>query len=231
MSHSLLRPGQAGGERVLNVAVGSKNPCKVDAVQQAFAAVLRSTDPDNTISLNVTGFSAPSLVSDQPMTDVESRLGAKNRAEAAAKMMEGCDFAVGLEGGIVDDCEGVMWCMAWMAVLCPSEADQGRRWGVARTGAFPLPPLMAALVRKGVELGIADDIVTKREDSKLGGGTVGVLTNEIIPRGKYYETAIILAMTRFIQEDVFYKGCDDGGAGITDETVKSYLERIEEETK
>ena len=157
------------------------------------------------------------------------RVGAKNRAEAAAKMMEGCDFAVGLEGGIVDDCEGVMWCMAWMAVLCPSEADQGRRWGVARTGAFPLPPLMAALVRKGVELGIADDIVTKREDSKLGGGTVGVLTNEIIPRGKYYETAIILAMTRFIQEDVFYKGCNDGGAGITDETVKSYLERIEKQ--
>ncbi|GMI15939.1 hypothetical protein TrLO_g3330 [Triparma laevis f. longispina] len=224
LPHPLLRPGAtAAATRTLNIAVGSKNPCKVEAVEAAFASILSSTDPTKTITLNVTGFSAPSLVSDQPMTDSETLLGAKNRASAAANILPNCDFAVGLEGGIVDDEDGIMWCMAWMVVLCPSEVLETRRWGIAKTGAFPLPPLMAALVRKGVELGIADDIVTKREDSKLGGGTVGVLTNEIVSRGKYYEHAIVLAMTKFIQEEVFFKGCE-GGIELSDDVVKSFLE-------
>ena len=175
----------------MTVAVGSKNPCKVAAVTVAFSSILASASASPP-TLSVTGLSASSGVPDQPMGDGETLLGAKNRAEGAASIFAASnggrmpDFSIGLEGGIVEE-HGEMWCMAWMACCCPSEPSPARRFGIAQTGKFPLPPLMAALVRAGEELGVADDIVTKRVDSKRGGGTVGVLTNEIIPRGGYYE--------------------------------------------
>ena len=114
----------------IHVAVGSKNPCKVNAVQSAFEA----TFPEATIVIHT--YSVPSGVSDQPFGDAETQQGAKNRARAAYEMAcetDGdtpCDFSVGLEGGIEIvaekegvDCEGnkttttELWCTAWMAVL------------------------------------------------------------------------------------------------------------------
>lgn len=52
---------------------------------------------------------------------------------------------------------------------------------------FMLPALMTRLIKEGVELGVADDVVTGRVDSKKGGGTVGVLTGGVVGRGVYYE--------------------------------------------
>lgn len=41
LPHPLLRPGAtAAATRTLNIAVGSKNPCKVEAVDAAFASIL-----------------------------------------------------------------------------------------------------------------------------------------------------------------------------------------------
>jgi inosine/xanthosine triphosphatase len=222
MAHALL------SKQTLTVAVGSGNPCKVTAVCDSFEAVLEKTSGGAT-ALDLHTYSASSGVSDQPMGDAETLLGAKNRARNAASMYAAAnggalpDFSVGLEGGIVSDEAGEMWCMAWMAVYCPSEAAPARQFGVAQTGKFPLPPLMAAIVNAGEELGVADDIVTKRVNSKQGGGTVGVLTDEIIPRGDYYKHALILAMTRFISADVFYKGVEADGVTVAAGTVSGYL--------
>lgn len=83
----------------------------------------------------------------QPMTDLETRTGAFNRAFQAAAMYKEDhgsfpDFAVGLEGGVVVEeislpsGEGVqrdMACFAWMAVLRPSDS----KWGTANAISRP----------------------------------------------------------------------------------------------
>ncbi len=204
MSLAALSPGP------IKVAVGSGNPCKLAAVKDAFKDACDASIGAGKYELLVEGVSAESGVSDQPMGDEETMKGARNRAEGARDVMRAQsqepDFAVGLEGGIVDEGEE-MWCMAWMAVLRVSTGE----WGVARTAAFPLPKLMTALVRKGMELGDADDAVTGRSGSKTRGGTVGVVTQEVIPRGEYYRHALVLALARFTAEDIFGMGMGEDG--------------------
>ena len=58
-----------GGKLVIRVAVGSQNPCKVDAVKLALQrAIGRQSGLD--YELQIQGFSVPSGVPDQPFGDV-----------------------------------------------------------------------------------------------------------------------------------------------------------------
>lgn len=94
------------------VAVGSANPCKVEAVQSAFEDLYAdSSSSASAVQILVTSHDAPSEVSDQPYGDAETKLGAVNRAnnawEAAKKSRIAKDlgkmtpdFSVGLEGGV-----------------------------------------------------------------------------------------------------------------------------------
>ncbi len=113
-----------------------------------------------------------------------------------------------------------------MVVYCPSEPTPSRRYGLSKTGAFPLPPLMSSLVRAGLELGAADDVATGRMDSKRGGGTVGVLTADIVTREIYYEQAVVLAMTRFVRRDVFFKGVGEGRDDVEGARVEGIVEEF-----
>jgi non-canonical (house-cleaning) NTP pyrophosphatase len=60
-----------------------------------------------------------------------------------------------------------------------------------------LPLEVANLVRSGVELGIADDQVFGRSNSKQSNGAVGLLTADLINRQQYYEHAVVLALIPF----------------------------------
>jgi len=137
----------------MRIIVGSKNPAKIAAVKQAFAKTFPETE------LQIEGYSAESGVSDQPMDDHETLLGAGNRAESCRKKVPDADFWIGLEGGCQfdgDDLEA----FAWMVVKSDSIV------GKARTSTFVLPPAVAELVKGGMELGHADDLVFKRNNSK-----------------------------------------------------------------
>jgi inosine/xanthosine triphosphatase len=197
----------------VRVVVGSTNKVKVESARRAFALAF----PGATIE--VQGASSPSGVSDQPMGDEETRKGAFNRAAGAAAAAAasalasssdggGVDFAVGLEGGCAEEDIDLpaaatrrrdLTCFAWMAVL---EVRTGQ-WGCARTASFALPPAVAALVRGGMELGLADDAVFKRTNSKQEDGAVGLLTKGTITRTLYYEHAIVLALIPWIRPEHF----------------------------
>eukprot|EP00614_Pseudopedinella_elastica_P001750 CAMPEP_0172599744 /NCGR_PEP_ID=MMETSP1068-20121228/19860_1 /TAXON_ID=35684 /ORGANISM="Pseudopedinella elastica, Strain CCMP716" /LENGTH=225 /DNA_ID=CAMNT_0013400099 /DNA_START=95 /DNA_END=772 /DNA_ORIENTATION=+ len=181
----------------LTVAVGSKNPCKVKAVRLAFS------DAFPTCQLKISPFDVASGVSDQPMSEEETKQGAENRAKAAAAAFaqageSGPDFAVGLEGGVGRCGEGLD-CFAYMAVLAPSRPLGLANPSTSRTASFLLPPVITRLMDKeGLELGDADDKIFSRVNSKHRDGTVGILTKGVIGRSVFYRHALAFALVPFL---------------------------------
>jgi inosine/xanthosine triphosphatase len=136
------------------------------------------------------GLAAPSGVREQPMGDDETLRGARQRAAYVRAAAPEADYWVGIEGGC-DDVGRAMYAFAWIVVL-------GReRGGRSRTAAFVLPDAVAQLVREGVELGHADDLIFGRENSKQQNGSVGLLTDDVIDRLAYYAHAVVLALIPF----------------------------------
>lgn len=118
----------------IRLAVGSLNPVKNNAALLGAQKALKQ-------EIETFGFDVPSGVSDQPMSDSETLLGAIARAKNAYNAFKAAhgtppDFAVGLEGGVGPSivCQEDLECFAWIVVY------DGHKLGRARTGSFLLPP-------------------------------------------------------------------------------------------
>lgn len=167
------------------IIVASKNPVKINATRAAFEKMF----PDE--ELTIEGVSVGSGVSDQPMTDDETFVGASNRAANAATAIPQADYWVGLEGGL-EEKNGEMEAFAWMCVR-----SKDGRIGKGRSATLFLPSEVAKLVKQGKELGDADDIVFGKTNSKQANGAVGLLTGDVMTRSDSYEAAMILALIPF----------------------------------
>jgi|SRR5690606_12483890 len=174
----------------LLVLVGSKNPVKIAATEDAFTRAFNK-------SFLVEGINASSGVSEQPKSDQETLLGARNRAHNSQVVFPEANYWVGIEGGLDVDEQG-MFAFAWIFIL-----DKKGRTSQSKTGTFYLPKAVVDLVNEGMELGKADDLVFARENSKHQGGSVGILTHGIVERNEYYRQAIILALIPFLNEELF----------------------------
>ena len=73
-SDSSTKLKEDAGTQAFRIAVGSKNPCKVNAVRKAVLEVIERANngPVDGFELDVQGFSAPSGVPDQPFGDVST---------------------------------------------------------------------------------------------------------------------------------------------------------------
>ncbi|KAL0930401.1 NTPase [Colletotrichum truncatum] len=174
-------------ERTSLVIVSSKNPVKINATRLGFSSAL-------TGSYEFRGVSVPSGVPDQPISDEETLLGAMNRVRNAREVEKDADFWVGIEGGVEvrENENGAYMNFAWIVV-----ANREGKIGKARTGAYYLPEETANLLRQGMELGHADNLVFGHVDSKTTRGSVGLLTDDLIDRTSYYSHAMILALIPF----------------------------------
>ncbi len=173
------------------VIVGSTNPIKLETVKDAFGISFPTED------FVFETFAAPSLVSEQPIGQTETKLGATNRAKACKDAFPEGDFFVGLEGGL-ELIEDVYWVSAWMCVI-----HQSGTTGFGRTSAFLLPPKVSELINQGQELGTATDVVFNETNSKHKGGTVGILTNDVITRTNFYRDAMIFALIPFVKPELY----------------------------
>lgn len=174
----------------MKIAVGSKNPVKIEAVHLAF----QSLWPDQ--EFIVEGVSVPSGVSDQPMSDEESIKGARNRARQALEITN-FDYGVGLEGGLHQIGEHYFNC-GWIVVI-----DKNGNEGIGSTVKILTPPRILKFVKEGLELGDANDVVFGKTNSKQGEGHVGLMTKNIITRSDGYKHGVIVALSRFIHPDLF----------------------------
>jgi len=172
------------------IAVASANPVKIKAARRGFERMF----PDQQFTIQ--SVIAPSGVSHQPLTSMETLAGARNRIANAFALYPTADYWIGIEGGVEEE-DGMMTAFAWVAVRT---AD---RIGQARSGAFALPPAVADLVREGKELGEADDIIFGRINSKQANGAIGLLTEDALDRAALYEQAVILALVSFKNPELY----------------------------
>jgi len=172
----------------MKVVIASLNPAKIQAVKEAYALQFPATD------IQFLPASVDSRVSDQPLSDAETRLGANNRAANAFELHPDADFCVGLEGGI-EAIDGQLITFAWMVI----HGRDGKH-GEVRTVSLPLPPAVKELVDQGMELGDANDRVFSTVNSKHQGGAFGLLTNGLYTREGVYTEALVIALVPFVNE-------------------------------
>ena len=171
--------------------VGSTNEVKVSAVKEIIKDYAHLEDAA------VEGVKTDSGVSDQPMSDDETLRGATNRANNVSNLAIDADYWVGIEGGL-EQINGEMEAFAWVVVK-----SKNGKLGRGRTGSFFLPKKVAELIKQGMELGDADDIVFGVTNSKQINGAVGILTRDVLTRTTYYEPAVILALIPFKNETLY----------------------------
>ncbi|MDW3650087.1 MAG: inosine/xanthosine triphosphatase [Bacteroidia bacterium] len=174
----------------MQLIIASRNPIKVNASLKGFQAMFPQE------SFEVEGVSVASDVSDQPMSDTETLQGAINRAHHAKELYPKADFWVGIEGGL-EEREEDYHAFAWVYVLSHTQKGQ------SRSASFQLPPQVCQLIRQGMELGDADDVVFGSKNSKQANGAVGLLSGDAIVRETLYIPAVTLALVPFRNQDLF----------------------------
>lgn len=203
-------------DRAVHVAVASENPCKVRAVQEAFAAALGGA------CVRVTAAAVASGVREQPVGEAETVRGACTRLRHLARAVRGADYYVALEGGIVatPTCAALVPAapgarvppqsgIEYVAVAAGTRAGAGcvqeegcgdkLRVSVVPTAAFPLPrELSERVVADGEELGPVCDSVFGARDMKRSLGAVGGLTHGQVARGALYVPAVQMALIPFL---------------------------------
>ncbi|MCF6408826.1 DUF84 family protein [Pseudalkalibacillus salsuginis] len=165
------------------VAVGSKNPAKVQAVRLIV----------ETLDWQVEGMDAPSLVSPQPFSDPETRKGAINRAKACVN--SGYKIGIGLEGGVVDSEAGLFLCN-WGA-LVTEKLDTY----VVSGAKILLPKEIGDLVRSGRELGDVMADYTNQKNIRKKEGAIGIFTDGWITREEMFAHIVRLLIGQY----QFYK--------------------------
>ena len=175
----------------MNRVVGaSLNPVTCRAVELGFSQMFPGWN------FTVTAEPVVVAVPDQPRSDDETRAGSLLRAQAARQAVPQADYWVGVEGGVAED-PPALRAFAWITVLSDGQCGQ------ARTGVFALPERVAALVRGGMELGPADDLVFGQENSKQAAGAVGLLTGGALDRAGFYAQAVLLALIPFRNPELY----------------------------
>ncbi|WP_301109418.1 DUF84 family protein [Sporosarcina sp.] len=163
--------------------LGSENQAKLRAVSRIVKQHL--------VGSEISSVSVQSGVSAQPMSDLETRQGAINRAMAVCALREDA-YGIGLEGG-VRMIEGTMYLCNWGALTTPD----GKTF-TAAGAQIPIPEALAAEIRKGIELGDAVDQYFKKQDIRMSEGAMGMLTAQAVPRDVLFEHIMQLLIGQFL---------------------------------
>ncbi|MDQ0208165.1 DUF84 family protein [Alkalicoccobacillus murimartini] len=148
------------------LAIGTKNPAKVHAVQEP---LIRELFEFITVD-------APSGVSCQPFSDEETRQGAINRAKAAL-MEANADLGIGLEGGVSETDSGSLLLCNWGALV----DSKGRVWEASGL-RIPVPADVSVALSRGQELGTIMDEHKNEEGTNTREGAVGLFTANWVSR-------------------------------------------------
>lgn len=168
----------------MELAVGSRNPIKIDAVEKT----LERYEP------TVIAVDVDSGVDEQPWSIEETITGAENRAQRALAATD-ADYGVGLEGGVarLDGAPGLSLIM-WGAV---TDGDRMERGGGP---SIRLPDSVARKLTDGAELGPVMDDLLGAEDVAEKEGAAGALTGGLTDRTRALGDAVASSFGPFVTE-------------------------------
>ncbi|ELY51218.1 DUF84 family protein [Natronococcus jeotgali] len=158
----------------MNVAVGSTNPVKVDAVERALARYEPTVAP----------IAVDSGVSEQPRSVAETVSGAENRARRALEAGD-AEYGIGLEGGVAR-LEGA----PGLSLIMWGAATDGERIERGGGPTLRLPETIERRLEGGEELGPVMDDVLGREGVAETDGAAGALTNGLTDRSSALAEAV-----------------------------------------
>src|SRR5699024_9506149 len=157
----------------MNFVIGSKNKTKIAAVETVFPnAFVYSVD-------------AASDVSNQPIGDEETRLGAMNRAYYAQRN-KSKSRGIGLEGGDMYVKEQ-HYLYSWDAL----HREKGNV-DTAAGGRITLPNELKAQIKEGYELAEIMNVFTEKKDIRNHEGAIGIFTNDLVDRSAMFVHVVTL---------------------------------------
>lgn len=168
----------------MKIAVGSKNPVKVEAVKEMVE------DYPCLNGAEVFSREVSSNVSDQPKSLEETVRGAMSRAEGA---FLNCDYAFGIESGLV----AVPKTRTGVMDVCICAIYDGKEFYLGMSSAWELPKKVADLMLKeGLNMNNAAFRAGLTENSEIGSaeGLIGIVTNGRLTRKGYTKEAIRTAL-------------------------------------
>ena len=175
----------------MKILMGTKNPGKIQGAKEAFEKYF-----DN---VEVEGIAVDSEVGDQPF-DEEILQGAKNRVknlkEYAKKNNIEADFYISSEAGITKLLGG--WIDINLAVVENSEGIQS----IGTSQGFPIPEKYIEEIKE-TELGKVMDKIFSGKELAKGKGGISYLTKDEISRIDLTRNAFIMALTKFINGDIW----------------------------
>lgn len=175
----------------MKVLIGTNNQGKVEGAKQAFEKFYKD--------VKVEGTSVSSDVSDEPVND-EIYMGASNRVNNLIKYSKenniDVDFYVGVESGITNQLG--KWCIIQIAVV----KDKSGYESFGTGPAFPVPEKYVDEIIN-TDLGILMDKIFEGNGLKNEKGGIAHLTNDVITRYDLTREAIIMALTEFINGDIW----------------------------
>lgn len=174
--------GRHGDSGVKDIAVGSLNRVKVEAVRCVMERVYGD--------VRITAVDVRSGVPEQPF-ESQTRLGAENRAKGALGSHE---MAVGIEAGVYEMDDGLYDIQQCCIIDSTGRITRGQGSG------FRYPDDIASLVRGGMTVG--DAFGKLFGDAEIGrkGGAIGMLSRGILDRETLTEQSVTAAMIPRIWE-------------------------------
>lgn len=155
----------------MNIAIGSTNPAKVNAVRKAFQELDKN--------ITIVPINVSSGVSEQPFSDEETIQGAINRALECLNHSE-IDIGIGLEGGVQESSYGLSICN-WGALV-----EKNQPPIIAGGARIILPEEIAIRLRNGEELGPVMDDYSSQNNVRKKEGAVGIFTNNHVTRDEMF---------------------------------------------
>jgi inosine/xanthosine triphosphatase len=171
--------------------MGTKNPGKIEGARQAFEKYFDSVE--------IEGISVESEVGNQPFNE-EILQGAKNIIKNLKKYANNnnikADFYIASEAGITN------LLGEWIDINAVVIEDSKGFQSIGTSQGFPIPDKYIEEIKQ-TELGKVMDRLFRGKELGKGKGGISFLTKDEITRIDLTRNAFIMALTRFINEDIW----------------------------
>lgn len=175
----------------MKILMGTKNPGKIEGARQAFEKYFDSVE--------IEGISVESEVGNQPFNE-KILQGAKNRIKNLKKYANNnnikADFYIASEAGITN------LLGEWIDINAVVIEDSKGFQSIGTSQGFPIPDKYIEEIKQ-TELGKVMDRLFRGKELGKGKGGISFLTKDEITRIDLTRNAFIMALTRFINEDIW----------------------------